>query len=45
VIFTQSAAGVAAAQAAGAAVIGVGTGTGAEREVRSLVELLDRRLV
>ncbi|HEY6835338.1 MAG TPA: HAD-IA family hydrolase, partial [Gaiellaceae bacterium] len=44
VIFTQSAAGVAAGQAAGADVIGVGKETGAEREVRSLVELLDRRL-
>jgi beta-phosphoglucomutase-like phosphatase (HAD superfamily) len=45
VIFTHSATGVAAGHAAGTAVIGVGKGTGAEREVSSLVELLDRRLL
>jgi len=45
VIFTHSATGVAGGHAAGAAVIGVGKGTGAEREVSSLVELLDRRLL
>ena len=45
VIFTHSATGLAAGHAAGTAVIGVGKGTGAEREVSSLVELLDRRLL
>ncbi|HKD33680.1 MAG TPA: HAD family hydrolase [Gaiellaceae bacterium] len=45
VIFTHSAAGAAAAHAAGVAVIGIGKGTGADREVGSLVELLDRRLL